>query len=92
MLVDINDSATSSTGGTQIQMKVVPSHNGLLLSAKISQPSTSPRASSPVTIIEKNGVDIRLCIDYRRVSQLTHLVAYPMSSISELLDDLDKAY
>ncbi|CAI5701136.1 unnamed protein product [Peronospora effusa] len=36
-----------------------------LLSAKIIQPSTSPWFSPIVIIVKKNGVDIRLCIDYR---------------------------
>ena len=63
---------------------------GLLL-AKIIRPSTSPWASPIVVIIKKNGVDIRLCIDYRRVNQLTRLMVYPMPLISELLQDMDKA-
>uniref|UniRef100_A0AAV1U3G1 Reverse transcriptase domain-containing protein n=1 Tax=Peronospora matthiolae TaxID=2874970 RepID=A0AAV1U3G1_9STRA len=62
-----------------------------LLAAKIVQPSTSPWASPIVVIIKKNGVDIRLCIDYRRVKQLTRLMVYPMPLISDLLEDLDKA-
>ena len=39
-----------------------------LLSAKIIRPSTSPWASPIVVIIKKNGQDIRLFIDYRRVN------------------------
>ena len=62
-----------------------------LLSAKIIRPSTSPWASPIVVIIKKNGEDIRLCIDYRRVNQLIQLMVYPMPLISELLQDMDKA-
>ena len=62
-----------------------------LLSAKNIRPSTSPWASPIVVIIKKNGVDIRLCTDYRRVNQLTRLIVYPMPLISELLQDMDKA-
>ena len=40
---------------------------------------------------EKNGVDIRLGIDYRRVNRLTRLTVYPMPLINDLLQDLDKA-
>ena len=43
-----------------------------------------------MVIIKKNGVDIRICIDYRRVKQLTRLMVYPMPLISDLLEDLDK--
>ncbi|POM63123.1 hypothetical protein PHPALM_27625, partial [Phytophthora palmivora] len=38
----------------------------------------------------KNGVDIRLCIDYRLVNSLTQLMVYPMPLINDLLEDLDK--
>ncbi|GMF47169.1 unnamed protein product [Phytophthora fragariaefolia] len=61
-----------------------------LLSAKIIQHSTSPWASPIVVIIKKNGIDIRLCIDYRLVNSLTRLMVYPMPLINDLLDDLDK--
>ena len=40
---------------------------------------------------KKNGEDIRLCIDYRRVNQLMRLMVYPMPLISDLLQDTDKA-
>ncbi|GMF47751.1 unnamed protein product [Phytophthora fragariaefolia] len=62
-----------------------------LLSAKIIQHSTSPWASPIVVIIKKNGIDIRLCIDYRLVNSLTRLMVYPMPLINDLLDDLDKS-
>ncbi|POM75361.1 Hypothetical protein PHPALM_7547 [Phytophthora palmivora] len=39
---------------------------------------------------QKNGVDIRLCIDYRLVNSLTQLMVYPMPLINDLLEDLDK--
>nr|KAE8920000.1 hypothetical protein PF009_g29700 [Phytophthora fragariae] len=61
-----------------------------LLSAKIIQASRSPWASPIVVIIKKNGVDIRLCIDYRLVNGLTRLMIYPMPLINELLEGLDK--
>ncbi|KAE9274549.1 hypothetical protein PF008_g29565 [Phytophthora fragariae] len=54
-----------------------------MLSAKIIQVSRSPWGSPIVVIIKKNGVDIRLCIDYRLVNGLTPL-------INELLEGLDK--
>ena len=36
-------------------------------------------------------MDIRLCIDYRLVNDLTRLMVYPMPLIKELLEDRDKA-
>ncbi|KAG6595846.1 reverse transcriptase [Phytophthora cinnamomi] len=61
-----------------------------LLGAQIIKASISPWASPIVVIIKKNGVDIRLCIDYRLVNSLTRLMVYPMPLINDLLEDLDK--
>ncbi|GMF22420.1 unnamed protein product [Phytophthora fragariaefolia] len=61
-----------------------------LLSAKMITSSTSPWASPIVIIIKKNGVDIRLCIDYRLVNSLTRLMVYPMPMINDPQEDLDK--
>ncbi|KAG2791117.1 hypothetical protein PC129_g21642 [Phytophthora cactorum] len=41
------------------------------LAAQIIRFLKSPWASSVVVIIKNNGVDIRLCIDYRAVNGLT---------------------
>ncbi|POM72330.1 Reverse transcriptase [Phytophthora palmivora] len=62
-----------------------------LLSAKMISYSRSPWASMIVVIVKKNGVDVRLCIDYRLVNSLTQLMVYPMPLINDLLEDLDKA-
>ncbi|POM70816.1 Reverse transcriptase [Phytophthora palmivora] len=61
-----------------------------LLSARMIRHSTSPWASPIVMIIKKNGIDIRLCTDYRLVNSLTRLMVYPMPLINDLLDDLAK--
>ncbi|POM68857.1 Reverse transcriptase [Phytophthora palmivora] len=61
-----------------------------LLSAKMISYSRSPWASPIVVIVKKNGVDIRLCIDYRLVNRLTQLMVYPMPLINDRLEDLDK--
>ncbi|POM63372.1 Hypothetical protein PHPALM_21243, partial [Phytophthora palmivora] len=61
-----------------------------LLSAKMISYSRSAWASPIVVIVKKNGVDIRLCIDYRLVNSLTQLMVYPMPLINDLLEDLDK--
>ncbi|KAE8883029.1 hypothetical protein PF003_g32919 [Phytophthora fragariae] len=74
---------------TQFREKLSDLIKGLL-SAKMISPSTSPWASPIVIIIKKNGVDIRLCIDYRVVNGLTQLMVYPMPLINDLLEDLDK--
>ncbi|EGZ13333.1 hypothetical protein PHYSODRAFT_512250 [Phytophthora sojae] len=43
-----------------------------LLSTKMIKISTSPWASPIVVIVKKNGVDIRLCIDYCNGPTLAH--------------------
>ncbi|OWY96784.1 reverse transcriptase, partial [Phytophthora megakarya] len=60
-----------------------------LLSVNMINYSRSPWASPIVVIIKKNGVDIRLCIDYRLVNSLTQLMVYPMPLINDLLEDLE---
>ncbi|OWY97075.1 reverse transcriptase, partial [Phytophthora megakarya] len=60
-----------------------------LLSARMVNYSRSPWASPIVVSIKKNGVDIRLCIDYRLVNSLTQLMVYPMPLINDLLEDLE---
>ncbi|KAE8966201.1 hypothetical protein PR001_g28484 [Phytophthora rubi] len=42
-------------------------------------------ASPIVIVMKKNGVDIRLCIDYRLVNQLIKLMHYPLPLIDDLL-------
>ncbi|OWZ20635.1 reverse transcriptase [Phytophthora megakarya] len=60
-----------------------------LISARSIQVSTSPWASPIVAIIKKNGVDIRVCINYGLVNYLTRLMVYPMPLINDLLEGLD---
>ncbi|POM69705.1 Reverse transcriptase [Phytophthora palmivora] len=42
-----------------------------------------PCASPIVVIIKTNGIDIRLCINYRLANCLTRLMVYPMSLIND---------
>ncbi|OWZ09709.1 reverse transcriptase [Phytophthora megakarya] len=60
-----------------------------LLSAKMISYSRAPWASRVVVIIKKNGVNIRLSIDYRLVNIPTQLMVYPMPLINDLLEDLE---
>ncbi|OWY95993.1 reverse transcriptase, partial [Phytophthora megakarya] len=60
-----------------------------LLSVKMINYSRSPWAYPIVLIIKKNGVDIRLCINYWLVNSLTQLMVYPMLLINDLLEDLE---
>lgn len=55
-----------------------------LLNKKIIQPSVSPWASPVVFVSKKDGI-LRLCIDYRGLNDKTHLDAYPIPRIQEIL-------
>ncbi|OWZ05002.1 reverse transcriptase [Phytophthora megakarya] len=87
---DLADRVEIPESAHAISKKVAGLIKGLL-AAEIIRPSTSPRASPIVIVRKSNGVDTRLCIDYKLVNNLTRLMVYPMPLISDLLDNLDKA-
>jgi len=44
-----------------------------------------------VVVVEKKGKGSRLCIDYRGLNTKTHLEAYPLPQITDILDSLQGA-
>ncbi|GMF58211.1 unnamed protein product [Phytophthora fragariaefolia] len=61
----------------------------VLLKAGLIAFSYSPWASPIVIVLKKNGVDIRLCIDYKMVNAITVLMEYAMPLVDELLTELE---
>lgn len=63
-----------------------------LLKADLIKPSCSPYAA-PITLVHKKdeGSKNRLCIDYRRLNQVTKIDSEPIPRVDALLDQLSSA-
>ncbi|KAE9272184.1 hypothetical protein PF008_g30162 [Phytophthora fragariae] len=62
-----------------------------LLEKGLVEHSESPWASAIVIVLKKNGVDIRMCIDYRIVNTFIKLSNYPLPLIDDLLIGFESA-
>jgi hypothetical protein len=62
-----------------------------LLETKLIEHSESPCASPIVIVLKKNGIDIRMCIDYRIVNGFIRLSNYPLPLIDDLLIGFERA-
>ncbi|KAJ8523811.1 hypothetical protein ON010_g17307 [Phytophthora cinnamomi] len=62
-----------------------------LLETGLIEHSESPWASPIVIVLKKNGVDIRMCIDYRVVNGFIQLSNYPLPLIDDLLIGFESA-
>ncbi|OWZ07547.1 reverse transcriptase [Phytophthora megakarya] len=58
-----------------------------LLEAELIEHSVSEWSSPIVIVLKKNGIDIRMCIDYRLLNLLIKLSRYPLPLIDDLLVD-----
>ncbi|OWZ14433.1 reverse transcriptase [Phytophthora megakarya] len=56
-----------------------------LLEPGFMEMSDSAWASPIVIVLKQNGVDIRMCIDYRLVNSFIELSNYPLPLIDDLL-------
>ena len=58
-----------------------------MLEKDVIQPSTSPWAS-PIVLVQKKDGTLRLCVDYRKVNDVTRKDAYPLPRVDDTLDTL----
>lgn len=67
-----------------------------MLDQNIIRPSTSPY-NAPVVVVKKKGLDkngnpkLRICLDFRRLNDVTISDAYPLPNINEFLMELQGA-
>ncbi|TIA84742.1 hypothetical protein E3P99_04121 [Wallemia hederae] len=61
-----------------------------LLDSKLIRPSTSPYGS-PVLFVKKKSGELRMCIDYRALNNITIKNRYPIPRVDELLDQMANA-
>ncbi|KAE9012855.1 hypothetical protein PR003_g17330 [Phytophthora rubi] len=62
-----------------------------LLETGLVEHSESPWASPIVIVLKKNGIDVRMCIDYRVVNGSIRLSNYPLPLIDDLLVGFESA-
>lgn len=61
-----------------------------LLELRLIRPSTSPWGA-PVLFVRKKSGDLRMCIDYRAINQVTRRYGHPLPRIDECLEQLSGA-
>ncbi len=61
-----------------------------MLNDGIIEKSSSERAS-PFVLVRKPSGDLRICVDYRKLNEVTAATSYPLPNITETLDRLAKA-
>ncbi|OWZ01688.1 reverse transcriptase [Phytophthora megakarya] len=87
---NIDEANVGVPGVTTLEMEA-KMRNAILLKAELIEHSESEWSSPNVIVLKKNGIDIRMCIDYRLLNLLIKLSRYPLPLIDDLLVDFKSA-
>ncbi len=68
----------------------VKSNLKAMLNDGIIEKSSSEWAS-PLVLVRKPSGDLRICVDYRKLNEVTAVTSYPLPNITETLDRLAEA-
>ena len=74
----------------EARKEVVKQELDKMLAQGIVQPSRSPWAS-PIVLFEKKDGNVRFCVDYRKLNQVSKFDAYPMPRVDEVLESVGSA-
>ena len=75
---------------TSSQYVKVKKHIRKLVGNNIIRESTSPFAS-PIVLVRKRYISLRLCVDCRKLYSKTHAGAFPLTRVEESFDALNGA-
>ena len=91
--IDTNDSKPICLGYTRIPIhyeNAISDEIKKLLRLGIIRESSSPWRSR-IVVVKKPDNSLRMCIDYRKLNEITKSSAYPIPRIDEIIESLAKA-
>ncbi|XP_068228003.1 uncharacterized protein [Palaemon carinicauda] len=73
-----------------VKRDIVKEEVKYMLDHNLITPSTSPW-SSPVVLVKKEGGQNRLCLDYRKINEVTKTDSYPLPRVEDCIDRIGSA-
>ena len=92
--IDLEDGKTPPFGPlynlSEVELKLVHDYIEDMMSRELIRPSTAS-CGAPILFARKKDGSLRLCVDYRRLNNMTKKNVYPLPLISELIDKVGKS-